>query len=109
MYFNRKPQRGYNVYIDADKDDLGTQMDVGLLVMEPGDVYLIEESEKETAVLLFEGRVTLKWAEQAVEADRPDTFHREGYCLLCPRGIAIRIEARAFRAVRSANEKRARL
>ena len=95
MYFNRKPQRGYNVYIDADKDDLGTQMDVGLLVMEPGDVYLIEESEKETAVLLFEGRVTLKWAEQTVEADRPDTFHREGYCLLCPRGIAIRIEAHA--------------
>ena len=35
--------RGYNPYIEADKDDMGTQMDVGLLVMEPGDTYRIQE------------------------------------------------------------------
>ena len=29
-------------------------MDIGLLVLEPGDTYVIEEPEKETAVLLFE-------------------------------------------------------
>ena len=52
-YLNRNDelQRGYNPYIDAAKDDMGTLMDVGLLVMEPGDTYTIDEAEKEAAVL----------------------------------------------------------
>ena len=95
MYFNKHPQRGYNAYIDAKTDDLGTQMDVGLLVLEPGDAYAIEEPEKETAVLLFEGSVSLRWAGKTAEADRPDCFHFEAYCLLCPRGVRIEIEARS--------------
>lgn len=93
MYFNKELHRGYNAYIDARTDDLGTQMDVGLLVMEAGDVYAIEEPEKETAVLLFEGNVTLRWTGLAVEAVRPDCFRHEAYCLLCPRRVCVEIEA----------------
>ena len=29
MYFDKVLRRGYNAYIDADADDMGTQMDVG--------------------------------------------------------------------------------
>ena len=46
MYFDKELHEGYNAYIDAAADDLGTQMDVGLLVLEPGDAYAIYEPEK---------------------------------------------------------------
>ena len=38
MYFSKEVKRGYNSYIDRATDDMGTMMDVGLLVMEKGDV-----------------------------------------------------------------------
>ncbi|MDO4852393.1 MAG: 5-deoxy-glucuronate isomerase [Clostridia bacterium] len=93
MYFTKDIQRGYNAYIDTKVDDLGTQMDVGLLVMEDGDTYVIDEAEKETAVLLFEGRVTFRYAGQVVEGDRPDCFHHEAYCRRSPRGVKIELTA----------------
>ncbi len=95
MYFTKDLQRGYNAYIDSAKDDLGTQMHVGLLILEPGDVYTIEEPEKETSVLLFEGKVLLEYADKAVECERPDCFHFEAYCLLAPRRVKITLTARA--------------
>lgn len=96
-YLNRNDelQRGYNPYIDAAKDDMGTLMDVGLLVMEPGDTYTIDEAEKEAAVLLFAGEVTYSWGGETVEAVRPDCFHYEAYCLLAPRKTHIVLTAKA--------------
>lgn len=95
MYFEKDLKRGYNAYIDREKDDLGTQMDVGLLIMEAGDSYSIEDPVKETAVLLFEGKVRLNWGDKKTEADRPDCFRYEAYCLLAPRRTKIVIEALA--------------
>ncbi|WP_300345009.1 5-deoxy-glucuronate isomerase, partial [uncultured Oscillibacter sp.] len=96
-YFSKNDElkQGYNAYIDTSVDDMGTQMDIGLLVMEPGDVFTIREAEKETAVLLFAGNVTYEWAGKVVEADRPDSFHHEAYCLLAGRGEEIRLTAHA--------------
>jgi 5-deoxy-glucuronate isomerase len=79
---NSELKKGYNTYINASEDDYGTQMDVGLLIMEDGDTYTIEEAKKETAVLLFGGKVTFRWDDKTVEAERPDCFHYEAYCLL---------------------------
>ena len=47
-YFNKNDQlkNGYNAYIDTAVDDMGTQMDVGLLLMEPGDTFTLDEAEK---------------------------------------------------------------
>lgn len=92
---NEELKRGYNVYIDAAADDYGTGMDVGLLVMEAGDVYTIEEPEKESAVLLFSGSVTYAWNGRVCQADRPDCFRHEAYCLLAPRATRITLTARA--------------
>ena len=53
-----------------------------------GRVVVVEEGfdlplhEKEIAVLLFAGTVTYQWAGKTVEAERPDCFHHEAYCLL---------------------------
>ena len=88
-------KRGYNVYIDSDTDDLGTMMDVGLLIMEDGDTWTYHEAEKEAAILLFEGKVTYQWDGHTAEAERTDCFHHEAYCLLASRDTEIRITAHA--------------
>ena len=91
---NAELKRGYNSYIDTAEDDYGTMMDVGLLLMEEGDTFTICEEEKECAVLLFQGAVEIAWNGKAVEAERPDCFHHEAYCLLAPRRTQIRLTAR---------------
>lgn len=92
-YFDRDIKPGYNAYIDSSTDDMGTQMDVGLLVLEAGQSFAIEEEEKETAVLLFSGHVTYEWDGRSEEAVRPDCFHYEAYCLLAGRGTRIVLTA----------------
>ena len=96
-YFNKNNElkQGYNPYIDMSADDMGTQMDVGLLIMEEGDVFTFQEAEKEIAVLLFSGTVTYAWAGKTVEADRPDCFRHEAYCLLAGRGENVTLTAKA--------------
>ena len=76
-YFSKNDElkQGYNAYIDTSVDDMGTQMDVGLLVMEAGDVFTIEEAEKETAILLFAGNVTYEWDGDVCEAERTECLH----------------------------------
>ncbi|MCD7859857.1 MAG: 5-deoxy-glucuronate isomerase [Firmicutes bacterium] len=95
-YFSKNSEltNGYNAYIDAASDDMGTQMDVGLLLMEAGDTYVYESEEKEVAILLFSGSVRYEWNAEAVEAQRPDCFHHEAYCLLAPRRTRITLTAR---------------
>lgn len=95
MYFTKDIRPGYNSYIDAAYDDLGTQMDVGLLVMEAGDEYAILEPEKEVAILLFEGDTDFCWNGRTVEASRPDCFRYEAYCLLASRRTEITLRARS--------------
>ena len=84
---------GYNPYIDTAVDDYGPQMDVGLLILEPGDSYSIHESEKETAVLLWSGDVTLTWGGNQTQLSRVDCFGHPGYCLLAGCGEAVTITA----------------
>ncbi len=93
MYLKKELHKGYNSYINSAEDDLGTMMDVGLLVMEKDDVYVIDEKEKETAVLLFEGNLCFEYSDSKVEASRPDCFHYEAYCLLSPRNVKIKLTA----------------
>lgn len=94
-YFNRNTElaNGYNTYIDLERDDLGTQMDVGLLVLDAGESYTFNESEKEIAVLLFAGKVTLAWNGKTAECERPDCFHYEAYCLHAGCGTKIIVTA----------------
>lgn len=92
-YITRDLKNGYNSYIDADTDDRGTQMDVGLLVLDAGESWKWCHATKEVALLLFAGDVTYRYAGKEVEAHRPDCFHHEAYCLLAPRNTEIEITA----------------
>ena len=93
MYLSRDLHRGYNAYIDADKDDLGTLMDVGLLVLPAGESWTWKHDKKEVALLLFAGHVTYAYDGKEVDAVRPDCFYHEGYCLLAPAGCEITLTA----------------
>lgn len=93
MYIQKDLVRGYNSYIDAELDDHGTQMDIGMLVLEEGDSFEIFEQEKECAVLLFEGAITFEYAGKTVTGNRPDCFNYEAFCLLAPRRTAIKLTA----------------
>lgn len=93
MYMDKKPVRGYNPYMEIGHTDCNTGMDVGLLVMEEGDIFELCEAEKEVAVDLLEGKVVFAWDDQALEADRPDTFHYDAYCLHVCKGSKISIKA----------------
>ena len=87
--------RGYNAYIDSSSDDMGTQMDVGLLIMEEGDTFRWSDENKEAAFLLFSGEVTFEWDGKSAEASRPDCFRHEAWCLLAGCGTDVVITARA--------------
>ena len=81
MYIDKHVQRGYNAYMEMGHTDCNTNMDVGLLIMEEGDVFELCEAEKEVAYDLLQGKVEFAWDDQVLEADRPDTFHYDAYCL----------------------------
>ena len=55
MYLQKNAVKGYNSYIDSSKDDYGTMMDVGLLILEKGDDFTFSDAESEAAFLLFFG------------------------------------------------------
>lgn len=92
---NAELKTGYNAYIDTAADDLGTQMDVGLLLLDAGQSFTLDEPAKEVAVLLFSGEVTYEWEQKTCKASRPDCFHHEAYCLLAGRGTKVTIKAGA--------------
>ena len=108
-YMEPKPLKsGYIPYIDMAQDDYGTQMDVGLLILEAGDSFTISEPEKEVAVLMWEGEADLQWNEGSAHLYRKSPFGHGGYCLLTGRGNTITITAVAhseFYVQKTLNEK----
>lgn len=94
MYIQKEPHRGYNPYLsavptDETPGDAGTQMDVGVLILESGDSFVIEEADKETAICLLEGEMELRYGEHCAVCSRRDMFRDEAWCLLAPAGTRI--------------------
>ena len=108
-YMAAKPlTKGYIPYIDTAENDYGTQMDVGLLILDAGDSFTISEPEKEVAVLLWEGDATICWNEGSAELHRESPFGHGGYCLLAGKGDTIVITAKThceFYVQKTLNEK----
>lgn len=94
MYIDKETKRGYNEYLNMNHNE-GEQtfMDVGLLILEAGDHYGINEPEKEVAVHLIAGEVTIAFGDKEERINRPDPFDFAPYCLLLPRGIPAAITA----------------
>ena len=93
MYFDYEPKKGYNAYLEMGRNDQGTGMDVGLLVLDAGETYAFYEEAKEIALDLLVGKCELFWDGKSAVCDRPDTFHYAAYCLHTCRGVRIEIKA----------------
>lgn len=94
MYIQPVIKKGYNAYLSIDGDDAGTQMDVGLLVLEPGESYTVKEARKETALLLLCGELCFAWNGISEDAARPDCFHHDPWCLHLPRNMEATLTAK---------------
>ena len=95
MYMDMDVKRGYNEYLRLeDGPGKAGMMDVGLLVMEAGDEYVIEEPKKEVAVLMFDGDINLSWDDQSVDMYRPNPFDTNPWCLLVHKETKIVIKAK---------------
>lgn len=94
MYIDKEVKRGYNEYIRLD-EGIGkdAMMDVGLLVMEDGDTWTCEEAEKEVAVLVFDGKCTVKWDGESYDVDRPNPFDYNPSCLHVCKGTKVEVVA----------------
>jgi 5-deoxy-glucuronate isomerase len=95
MYISKQDiSNGYNEYIALDSPNGRlAMMDVGLLVLEAGENYCFDESDKEIAILLLEGSATYKWNNHCVQADRENVFDYKAWCLHAPHGIKCKITA----------------
>lgn len=95
MYMDKTDlKRGYNEYLALDKGPgVAGMMDVGLLIMEKGDTFVLKEAAKEVAALMFEGSAKVKFDGKEVQMERPNPFDYNPWCLHIPAGAEATIEA----------------
>lgn len=87
MYIEKPVSRGYNVFLSLDeRQGEGSLMDVGLLLLEPGDRYTFHEEDKEVSWILMQGEATCTFEGQTVSMNRPNPFEHGPFCLLQSRG-----------------------
>lgn len=97
MYIEKAIQRGYNEYLNLERNNgEGTFMDVGLLVLEPGDTYHFSEKEKEVAWILISGKLEVSYDDKSLEIERPNPFDYNPWCLLMARGHCCKLTAHEY-------------
>ncbi|MDD4080872.1 MAG: 5-deoxy-glucuronate isomerase [Eubacteriales bacterium] len=98
---------GYNAYLDMNgSPEVG--MDVGLLVLEPGQRWESGRPGVEVATLLLEGEVIFQWEGRDTKASRRNPFQDEAFCLHTGPGVPLSVQAVShaelyIQAVKNAN------
>ncbi len=91
-YLQPEIRAGYNAYLDM-KDNPEVGMDVGLLVLKPGQSWESGRPDIEIACLLLEGEAIFHWDGLSANAIRRSPFQDEAYCLHTGPGIPFSIQA----------------
>lgn len=93
MYLQPDLKPGYNPYLTCEENpEVG--MDVGLLILEEGQVYQGLLAQREVAFLLLEGQVQFTFENEDHQAERKNPFLEEAWCLHLPRGCPFLIKAK---------------
>ncbi|MDR1613701.1 MAG: 5-deoxy-glucuronate isomerase [Planctomycetota bacterium] len=83
MYIEKTLRRGYNEYTREEVENgYGSMMDVGVLLMEPGDAHTFHEETKEVAWILLQGKAVAEFDGKTAAMHRPNPFDYGTYCLL---------------------------
>ena len=94
MYLQKDGLRqGVHTYLRAEENSVG--LDVQLIILETGEELIIQEPEKETALLLFCGALTFSYDKIKQEASRSSEFLEEASCLHVCRDTSVHLLARA--------------
>jgi len=110
MYIQKKDLRnGYNEYIKLDSPEGRlAMMDVGLLILDPGESFVLKEKEKEYAILLIEGKASFQWENKNITAERKNPFDYDPWCIHAPRlvqTVVTALEHSEFYIQKTDNEK----
>ncbi len=94
MYLQKEPKRGYTEYVNIDvRDGEGSLMDVGYLILEPGDTYEFGDDRKEISWLMMVGKAELEINGKKTEMERPNPFDYNPWCLLMSAGDSCKLTA----------------
>ncbi|MEG1255613.1 5-deoxy-glucuronate isomerase [Clostridium sp.] len=83
---------GYNSITTMEETENNTMMDFGILRVTKGHVEVLLEAEKEMALLLVIGEVTLKWNGEEKNIKRSSCFDEDPWVLHVPRNIEVVVE-----------------
>lgn len=83
---------GYNSLAEMDGKHSNMLMDVGIYKLKKGEQIDLEDNNKETAILLLDGKVTMEWLNNKETMKRKSLFDEEPWCLHVPRQIKVKIK-----------------
>lgn len=88
-----KMKDGYNTISEMDGKHSNMLMDVGVHKFKKGETLTLNDGEKETAVLLLDGKMAIEWEDNKEIMERNSLFDEEPWCLHVSRGVEIKITA----------------
>ena len=92
MFEHLQLKQGKNIICDKDfHDDM--LMDVNVYLLAKNEELIIEDNNKESAVLLITGEAFFEFEGQKYKVQRKDVFEEKPYCVHISRGKTIKILA----------------
>ena len=82
---------GYNLITTIDEVDDNTMMDFGILRLAKEQEECLFHPEKESAILLIQGEVTLSWCGEKKTIQRISCFDQNPWVLHVPRHVEVKI------------------
>ena len=82
---------GYNVITTMNEANNPTMMDFGILRLAPNQVENMRDTQKESALLLIKGEVTLEWCGQEKTIKRTSCFDENPWVLHIPKDVEVKI------------------
>ncbi|MCG3056209.1 5-deoxy-glucuronate isomerase, partial [Escherichia coli] len=74
-------KEGYNELTNMASKHEDMMLDIGIYSLREGAEQVLRDSEKETAVLLLEGKVRIEWDGNVQEIERESVFEEDPWCL----------------------------
>ncbi|SFE93972.1 5-deoxyglucuronate isomerase [Bacillus sp. OV194] len=101
-------KEGYTTITDMKTKHTDMLQDIGIYTLSEGSEQILLDEEKETAVLLLEGKVVLEWNGESRLIERECLFEEDPWCLHVPKGVEVKITAQSASEVllqKTDNEK----
>ena len=84
---------GYNSLAEIDGKHSNMLMDVGIYKLKDGEEIVLKDNEKETAILLLDGKVKMIWEDNEEDIERKSLFDEEPWCLHVSKAVEVKVKA----------------